>query len=385
MPFNEISIMDQRLEFVLFSNQSVSDISSLCRRYGITRKTGYKWIERFEKEGYPGLKDKSRRPHYQPGQVDPSIEQYIVNLRKQYPEWGGKKLHKLLLNDQSNGQYPFNSVPCIRTIGNIIRRNGLINKKASKQSWKYKRFEYDYPNELWQMDFKGEFKMLNKKYCFPLTILDDHSRFNICLMACENQQRVTVQQSLTYVFKEYGLPNKILTDNGGPWGTAGVETIQGSRSFTRLEKWLILLNIKLIHGRPYHPQTQGKEERFHRTLKQELINYKQFKDLGHCQNSFDTWRSQYNCLRPHEALDFNVPAQRYSPSQRQMPERLKPYEYDSQLAKKKVGRDGIIILKTRKYRVGKAFAGEWVALKESKKDGVYDVYFCNELIRKVTL
>lgn len=385
MPFNEMSIMDQRLEFVLFSKQSDSNISYLCRRYGISRSTGYKWINRFKKEGYSGLEDKSRKPHHQPDQVDPSIEQYIVNLRKQYPEWGGKKLHKLLIKDQAIGKYQFDYVPCIRTIGNIIRRNGLIKQKRTQQSWKYKRFEYAYPNELWQMDFKGDFKMLNKQQCFPLTILDDHSRFNICLMACSNQQRYTVEQALTCVFREYGLPDKILTDNGGPWGSAGVNTLQGTRSFTKLEKWLILLNIKLIHGRPYHPQTQGKEERFHRTLQQELLNYEQFRDIGHCQSRFDTWRYRYNCYRPHEALNFNVPAKQYSPSVRQMPEKIKPFEYESHLLKKKVGRNGIITIKTKNYRVGKAFTGEWIALKESKKDGVYEVYFCNELIRKISL
>lgn len=227
--------------------------------------------------------------------------------------------------------------------------------------------------------------MLNKQQCFPLTILDDHSRFNICLMACSNQQRYTVEQALTCVFREYGLPDKILTDNGGPWGSAGVDTLQGTRSFTKLEKWLILLNIKLIHGKSYHPQTQGKEERFHRTLQQELLNYEQFRDIGHCQSRFDTWRYRYNCFRPHEALNFNVPAKQYSPSMRQMPEKIKPFEYESHLLKKKVGRDGIITIKTKNYGVGKAFTGEWIALKESKKDGVYEVYFCNELIRKISL
>ncbi len=377
--------MNQRLEFVLFSNQSGSNINALCRKFGISRRTGYKWIERYEQEGNSGLKDRSRKPHNSPGKTNPPIEQCIIDLRKKYPVWGAKKLHRILLNTQLKGLYPFNCVPCVGTIGNIIRRNGLISKTRSDQTWKYKRFEYADPNDLWQMDFKGDFKMLNSKRCYPLTILDDHSRFNLCLWACSNQQRLTVKQELTRVFKEYGLPNMILCDNGGPWGTAGSEPIQGGKAFTKLEKWLILLNIKLIHGRPYHPQTQGKEERFHGTLQRELLNYEQFRNMRHCQSRFNSWRSRYNCVRPHEALNFEVPAQRYNPSERKMPDKIKPYEYDPFIIKKKVDTEGRIAYKSKRYRVGKAFVGEYVALEESEKDGVYEVYFCKILIRKITL
>jgi len=249
----------------------------------------------------------------------------------------------------------------------------------------FERFERQYPNELWQMDYKGWFRLLNRQQCHPLTITDDHSRFNICLEACKNQQEATVKNALITVFRKYGLPYMILTDNGGPWGAAGNELSEGIRSYTIFEKWLIQLNIKLIHGRPYHPQTQGKEERFHKTLKQELIDHEQFHNHEHCQKRFNLWREKYNCIRPHESLDFKTPAELYEPSFKVYPERIKPYEYNLKDVKRKVQNKGIISFKNREIRVGRAFTGEYMALRQTQKDNTYELYFCNQLIRTITL
>jgi transposase InsO family protein len=234
------------------------------------------------------------------------------------------------------------------------------------------------------MDYKGWFRLLNKQQCHPLTILDDHSRFNLCLEACMNQQEVTVQNVLINIFRKYGLPYMILTDNGSPWGTPGNYSQDCFHSVTSFEKWLIQLNIKLIHGKPYHPQTQGKEERFHRTLKQELIDYEQFYDHEHCQSRFDLWREKYNCIRPHEALDFKTPAEIYEPSHRAFPEIIKPYDYDNGDLKRKVN-CGVISFKNKEIKVGMALSGEYVALRRTKEDNVYEIYFCNHLIRSITL
>jgi transposase InsO family protein len=385
MPFIEQSIMSQRIEFCLLAAKAESNMSDICNRFKITRRTGYKWLSRYFEEGLSGLEDKSRRPLNFPNQTPLPIDRYVVGLRKNDPEWGSKKLHKIILNHKEQGIYQHSTVPCKATITKILKRNGLVPSNRSKQSKGFERFEYDYPNELWQMDYKGYFRLLNKEICYPLTITDDHSRYNICLKACENQKEMTVKQSLILVFRKYGLPYKILTDNGSPWGTTGTDLADGVRFYSTLEKWLIKLNIKLIHGRPYHPQTQGKEERFHRTLKQELINYEQFRDHVQCQQRFDMWREKYNCIRPHEAINFKTPAELYSPSNKPYPEKTDPYQYNLSDIKRKVQDKGVISFKNKEIKVGKAFVSEYVALRESKKDNIYEIYFCNQLLRTITL
>jgi transposase InsO family protein len=342
-------------------------------------------MKRFLEEGVLGLEDHSKRPSRFPNQVVEEIEQYVVTLRKNDPEWGSKKLYKILCNHREEEMYPYSTIPCKTTITKILKRNGLVPSNRSKQSTGFERFEYEYPNELWQMDYKGHFRLLNNKICHPLTITDDHSRYNICLRACDNQKEITVQQSLVCVFRKYGLPYKILTDNASPWGTSGNESAEGIRSYSTLEKWLIKLNIQLIHGKPYHPQTQGKEERFHRTLKQELINHEQFRDHLHCQKRFDLWREKYNCIRPHEAIDFKAPAELYTPSNKMYPEKIDAYEYNLSDIKRKVRDKGMIRFKNKEFRVGKAFVGEHVAVRESQKDNNYEIYFCNQLLRTITL
>jgi transposase InsO family protein len=376
--------MSQRREFCLLASKLGSNMSDLCRRFKITRRTGYKWLDRYNARGVDGLIDESRRPHYFPNQTESEIENYVIRLRKEDPEWGSKKLHKLICNDKETGKYKHETVPCKTTITKILGRNGLIDSTRSKLFKDFERFERQYANELWQMDYKGWFRLMNSQQCHPLTITDDHSRFNICLEACKNQREATVQNSLINVFRKYGLPYMMLADNGGPWGASGKEPIEGIRCYTTLEKWLIQLNITLIHGRPYHPQTQGKEERFHRTLKQELIDHEQFHDHEHCQKRFDIWREKYNCIRPHESLDFKTPAEVYELSCKIYPEKIKPYEYNMTDVKRKVDK-GTISFKNKAIRVGHAFDSEYVALRRTQNENVFEIYFCNQLIRSITL
>ena len=384
MPFTTRSIMSQRIEFCLLASKPGSNISDLCRRYEISRRTGYKWLARYKEKGNKGLLNQSKRPYNFPNKTSAEIEEYVIGLRKNDPEWGSKKLHKLICKDKEVGKYRHEVIPCKTTITKILSRHGLIDPNRSEIFKDFERFVRQYPNELWQMDYKGWFKLLNKQQCHPLTITDDHSRFNLCLEACKNQQEVTVKNALINVFRRYGLPYMILTDNGGPWGAAGNEPREGIRLYTTLEKWLIQLNIKLIHGRPYHPQTQGKEERFHRTLKQELIDHEQFRDHDHCQKRFDAWREKYNCIRPHESLDFKTPAELYEPSFKIYVEKIRPYEYNLTDIKRKVDK-GTISFKNRTIRVGHAFDGDYVALRKTNTEKDFEIYFCNQLIRNLTL
>lgn len=377
--------MSQRAEFCILATKSDSNISELCRRFNITRRTGYKWISRYLEDGLSGMLDKSRRPNYFPRKTPPGIEAYVVNLRKKESEWGSKKLHKILCTHKEKGLYTFTIIPSRGTINKILKRNGLIDPNRSKQSEGFERFEYEYPNELWQMDFKGYFRLLNKEICHPLTIVDDHSRFNVCLEACKDQRETTVRQTLINVFRKYGLPCMILTDNGSPWGSAGNEPEGMFHAYTEFEKWLIQLNIKLVHGRPYHPQTQGKDERFHRTLKQELINHEQFRDIIHCQKRFNVWRNKYNFIRPHEAINFKTPGDLYTPSIRPYCEKIYPFEYNQTDLKRKVQAKGEICFKNKEFKVGRAFKGEYVALRETEKNNIYEIYFYNQLVKTITL
>ena len=206
--------------------------------------------------------------------------------------------------------------------------------------------------------------------CHPLTVLDDHARYSLGLQACGNQQDQTVRERLTTIFQRYGLPLRMLMDNGSPWGDAG------DQQWTAFGVWLVRLGIGVSHGRPYHPQTQGKEERFHRTLKAEVLDGKSFADLEQCQRAFDTWRHIYNHERPHEALDMGVPADRYKPSPRTFPPTLPAIEYGPTDAVRKVDVNGFISFKARSWRIGKPFKGLPIALQPTATDGVFAVRFC---------
>jgi len=385
MPFNSKTIMDQKQEFVLLAKGKGVSMSELCHRYQISRRTGYKWLARYEAYGPEGLNNQSKRPLNSPNQVDKKLEQQIISLRKSYPKWGSKKLRKLL-EVSAGGLEGFEGpLPARSTIQAVLKRNGLVSSTKSSAGNRWQRFEHDNPNDLWQMDFKGYFITESGIICYPLTILDDHSRFNLALQACANQKRLTVDQCLKRVFQQYGLPERILADNGSPWGGCRSTYQQGFRLFTFLEKQLMLLGIQMVHGRPLHPQTQGKEERFHRTMKTELLQLENFKNLDHCQKKFDQWREQYNCVRPHEAIDLQVPASLYHPSNKKYPDKIPKPIYDTNDIIRHVSDTGEIAFKGLRYKVGKAFIGDDVALRPTSIDGEYQVFFCKHIIRTLNL
>ncbi|MNF87137.1 Integrase core domain protein [compost metagenome] len=239
------------------------------------------------------------------------------------------------------------------------------------------RFEHDAPNRLWQMDFKGHFPFGGGR-CHPLTLLDDHSRFSLCLAHCDDERRETVQSQLINVFRHYGLPERMTMDNGAPWGdTTGV--------WTALELWLMRQGIRVGHSRPYHPQTQGKLERFHRSLKAEVLQGKWFADRGELQRAFDHWRNVYNLERPHTSLDMAVPASRYQPSARQYNSHAEPPEYDEGVMVRKVDISGKLSLRGVTLKAGKAFRGEYVGLKEGAEDGCYEVWWYSTKVGVIDL
>lgn len=372
MPWKETTAMSERIEFVEKVLEEGSNVSSLCQQYGISRTTGYKWLNRYCKEGIKGLQEKSRRPHHSPNQTPKKIEKAILEIRSKYPCWGGVKIKAYLTRKGWRG------LPAASTITAILQRNECIDPQESIKRRPMQRFERANPNELWQMDFKGYFK-IDQGHCHPLTVLDDYSRFLVGLQACPNETWKTVQTHLTHTFRQYGLPERMLMDNGPPWGN------KRHSPYTVLTTWLMRLDIAISHGRPYHPQTQGKDERLHRTFKAELLTQIHLHDLQDCQNHFDSWRDFYNQERPHQALNHGVPTERYQPSQRSFPESLPPILYKPEDVVRMVDKGGKLSFQGKVFRVSKAFRYEPVAIRPSDVDGLFDVYYCQFNISTIDL
>ncbi|QJP93667.1 MULTISPECIES: IS481 family transposase [Pseudomonas] len=369
MSWEEVSTVQLRTEFVLLARQEGANVRQLCRRFNISPSTAYKWLSRFEKSGAEGLNNQSRRPKTSPKRCADEVEKQILIVSQEYAAWGARKLKRVL---EDKGL----AMPSVSTVHAVLQRHSRVDPKAAEIK-PFIRFEHEAPNDLWQMDFKGHFS-LSQGRCHPLTILDDHSRFSMCIAACANEQRDTVQEHLIRVFRRYGLPLRITMDNGSPWGDqTGV--------YTALEVWLMGQGIKVGHSRPYHPQTQGKLERFHRSLKSEVLQGRHFTDLNSAQQAFDIWRDVYNQKRPHQALDMQVPATRYSSSPREYQEQQMAPEYADGDVVRKVQVKGEIYWRNREYSIGKAFHGLSIAIRETAEDGIHDVYWSRHRIARIDL
>lgn len=383
MPWQESTTMSLRLAFVQQASQPDTTLSALCAQFGISRPTGYKWLARYHEGGLAALADQPRRPHTSPTQTTSALEERVLAVRRQHPCWGARKLRARL-----QALDPGASLPAASTITTILRRHGQLAPTLpggrTQRAWQ--RFEHPGPNELWQSDFLGHFALRDGLgggggaevgRCYPLTVLDDYSRFALDVRALADEQLTSVQAVWTALFRTYGLPRRLLCDNGSPWGSAG-----GPTRWTRLSVWLVLLGVRVSHGRPYHPQTQGKDERFHRSLRLETLGATQppLADLEQAQARFDAWRHVYNHERPHEALGLAVPASRYAPSPRPFPETLPPLEYDGAFQVRRVQREGTISWLGREYHVGGAFAGQPVGVRPSDEDGCFAVYFADHAI-----
>jgi transposase InsO family protein len=287
----------------------------------------------------------------------------VLAVRADHPAWGGRKIRARLL------ALGHAATPAASTITAILHRHGLITPESSRASMPWRRFEHQAPNDLWQMDFKGP-ASLRHGTCFPLTILDDHSRYAVGLWSCADQRYETVRERLTMVFRRYGLPSRMLSDNGPPWGSGDERG-----GWTHLEVWLLKLGVMMSHGRPRHPQTQGKDERFHRTLGAEVLRRADLQDHGHAQREFDRWRRVYNFERPHEALGLRPPITRYRPSVRTFPEKLPTFEPCPGDTPVRVTEGGRVRMRGRVWYLGKAWDQEVVGLRASGENGEHEVRF----------
>lgn len=376
MPWNPRDTMNLRLEFVHLALQEGANRRELCRRFGISPKTGYKWLARHSEQGGTGaLADHSRRPLQSPARTPASIEQRVIELRREHPAWGGRKISQRL-HDLGH-----TNAPAPSTVTDILHRHGLIDPAASEAATPWTRFEHERPNDLWQMDFKGWFELQDGRHCSPLTVLDDHSRYNLTLDACIATDTRTVQHHLERTFRRYGLPLRMNADNGSPWGSPS-----HPGQLTELAIWLIRLGVRLSHSRVGHPQTNGKEERFHRTLKAEVLAGRHFGNLNSVQKAFDAWRMVYNHQRPHQALDMKTPVTRYRPSARTFPAILPPIEYGENDVVQRVGWNGELRFRQRRFKVSSALHNLPVGIRErAGEDDCYDLYFAHHCFGTINL
>ncbi len=357
--------MDERLKFVAEYLRGDRSVTALCRTFGISRKTGYKTISRYADEGLQGLFNRSRAPHQQANVVSDEVFGAIVGARRQHPHWGPRKLLAWLEREEPRTEWPVAS-----TIGRILVRQGLIvPRRRSRHSPPYTEpFQAcDRPNAVWCADLKGWFHTADGSRCEPLTVTDAYSRY---LLRCQSLPRVThtyVRPLFEHLFREYGLPWAIRTDNGAPFATTAVAGL------SRLAVWWIRLGIVPERIAPGHPEQNGRHERFHRTLKEETVTPPK-GSLVEQQVAFDCFREQYNWDRPHEALAGQTPATLYRPSLRPYPARLPEMTYPEHLQVRRVRPRGSIRWQGSELFISEALIGEPVAL-EQISDHLFQIYY----------
>jgi len=368
MPWKEITIMEQKIEFVCEWRTGKYTITELCKNFEISRPTAYKLIDRFEKHGYEGLREQSRKPVKHPNETPEKIVKGIISLKEKYPRWGAKKIAKLLFNDFTSEQ-----IPSVVTIHNILKKNGLVNpqKRLRRVKPVYPIFDPKECNEVWSADYKGKFLMGNKIYCHPLTIADSKSRFLFTAKGHYKETLKAAKAEFTKVFRKFGIPKQIHTDNGSPFGS-----VRAIQRFTQLSYWFIDLGITPVFSDPAHPEQNGRHERMHRDLKAACANPPAY-DLKAQQRSLNRFVKEYNHIRPHEALGFETPASVHSFSTRPFPEKIPAFDYNSNLKVLKVTQNGAIRWKSYYWvYLTAALKGNYVGIQEIN-NGIWKIYYKN--------
>ena len=374
MPWRETSAMEERIGFVKDHRSGVFEMRELCSRYGVSRKTGYKWLHRFEAEGAAGLVDRSRAPHHCEHRMSEAVRGALVDVRRRHPSWGPRKLLAWLERRQPDVDWPAAS-----SVGELLRREGLVSERRRKP----RREPHPGPpqlaareaNDLWTADFKGQFRTRDWDWCYPLTLLDHVSRKCLGLKALDTPDGDGVRPVFERAFREAGLPLAILTDNGPPFVAP-----RGLHGWSALSVWWIRLGIRPLRTEPASPEQNGAHERFHRTLKAETGASVAGNRIAQ-QRRFHRFRTIYNDERPHEALGQQSPASQWRPSPRPFPERLPEPESPVHYLTRLVSPQGAFGFRNQLTHLTSALAGQWVGLEETD-DGVWSIYFCKEPVAR---
>jgi transposase InsO family protein len=357
--------MDQRKQFITDYHRGLQSVGELAERFGISRKTAYKWVDRFDHAGLPGLADRSRRPHECPHETQPAIVAAILEARRRHPRWGAKKLLRILTRKDPRESWPARSTVC-----DLLKRHDLIPKTRRQPRPSHPGrplTPMSEPNEIWTADFKGQFKTRDGVYCYPLTLVDGFSRYLLTCQSLRSTAIVLARPIFRRAFEEYGLPRIIRSDNGVPFATTALGRL------SLLSVWWIRLGIYPELIEPAHPEQNGRHERMHRTLKAEATR-PPAGNLQAQQTRFNRFRAEYNEERPHEALGQETPASVYRPSPRALPRTLASMEYPGHFEVRLVSRNSGIRWNKHWVCVTHTLAGEYVGLEEVD-DGLWDVYF----------
>ncbi len=373
MPWLETSPVEQRERFIADHRRGLYTMTELCARYGISRKSGYKWLERFEERGRAGLHDRSRAPHHCPHRISREVAQLICAARRAHPSWGPEKLL-----DWLKPQYPRVAWPAISTAGDLLARRRLVKKRRRRRPHHHPGvipLTTHAPNDLWTADFKGHFRTRDGIYCYPLTIADQHTRYLLACQGLRSTKGLPVRAVFEQAFRAYGLPSAIRTDNGVPFATTGVHGL------SQLNVWWMRLGIQHQRILPAHPQQNGAHERMHKTLKAEAIRPPR-GTLAAQQRAFNTFRALYNDERPHETLGGRPPGAFYRPSPRAYPDKLPLIDYPGHFLVKRITNAGTFRFKKRLLFIANALKQHHIGLEEVD-NGIWSIYFCRVLLARL--
>jgi transposase InsO family protein len=360
--------MEQKIEFICEWRTGKYTITELSKSFEISRPTAYKLINRYEKQGYEGLREQSRIPRKHPNETKEKIVNGIINLKQKYPRWGAKKIRVLMFNE-----YEEHEIPSVVTVHNILKRHGFVcsQKRMRRVKAVYPIFDPSQCNEVWSADYKGKFLMGNKIYCHPLTIADSKSRFLFTAKGHYKETLKSAKAEFTKVFRKYGIPKQIHTDNGSPFGS-----VRAIQRFTQLSYWFIELGIMPVFSDPAHPEQNGRHERMHRDLKDACANPSAY-DLKSQQRRLNHFVKEYNHIRPHEALDMKTPASIHDFSTRPFNEKISHYDYNFNYKVLKVTKSGAIRWKSYYWiYLTSALKGKFVGIEELG-NGIWKIYYRN--------
>lgn len=373
MPWLETSPVEQRERFIADHRRGLYTMTELCARYGTSRKSGYKWLERFEEGGRGGLRDRSRAPHHCPHQISREVAQLICAARRAHPSWGPAKLLEWLAP-----RHPGVAWPAVSTAGALLARRGLVKQRRRRRPHQHPGVvppTTTAPNDLWTADFKGHFRTRDGLYCYPLTIADQHTRYLLACQGLRSTKGRDVRGVFAQAFRTFGLPHAIRTDNGVPFATTGIHGL------SQLNVWWLRLGIQHQRILPAHPQQNGAHERMHKTLKAGAIRPPR-GTLAAQQRAFNTFRTEYNEERPHATLGGRPPGTLYRPSPRAYPEQLPPLEYPGHFLVKRVPNAGTFRLKHRLLFIANALKQHHIGLEEVD-DGIWSIYFGRVLLARL--